>query len=233
MPPTNQPEENTEGARRAQIFHPSTNTISRVSIFGGLFILAGLVIIIGNLNTSPYLTGVDVVIEQPVQFSHEHHVSGLGIGCLYCHNSVEQSSFAGIPPTETCMTCHSQIWTNAAMLEPVRESWRTGEPIVWNRVYDLPDHVYFNHSIHVQKGVGCSTCHGQVDEMPLTWKAQSLHMEWCLGCHREPERFIRPRNEVYNMDWVAPENQIELGRRLVQEYNINVGKLTDCWVCHR
>src|SRR3712207_1279699 len=191
MPPTHQPSEPTRGARRA-LFHPSTNTISRVSIFGGLFFIAALVVVAGNLNASPYLTNVDVAIEQPVPFSHEHHVSGLGIGCLYCHTSVEQSAFAGIPPTETCMTCHSQIWVNAPMLEPVRQSFATGEPLEWNRVHDLPDHVYFNHSIHVQKGVGCATCHGRVDQMPLTWKAQPMTMGWCLSCHREPERFARP-----------------------------------------
>lgn len=233
MPPTNQPEENTEGARRAQIFHPSTNTISKVSIFGGLFFLAALVAVIGKLNVSAYVRETDVVIEQPVPFSHEHHVSGLGISCLYCHTSVEQSSFAGIPPTQTCMNCHSQIWADAPILEPVRESFRTGVPLEWNRVYDVPDFVYFNHSIHVQKGVGCSTCHGRVDQMPLTWKAQPLTMEWCLGCHREPERFLRSREEVFNMDWVAPANQLELGRRFVKERNINVEVLTDCWTCHR
>ncbi len=229
----NQPTENTEGTRRAQIFHPSTNTISKVSIFGGLFFLAALVVILGELNLSPYLTGVNVTVEQPIQFSHEHHVSGLGIDCLYCHRTVEESSFADIPPTQTCMTCHSQIWVDAPILEPVRESWRTGTPLQWSKVHDLPDHVYFNHSIHVQQGIGCATCHGQVDQMPLMQKAQPMNMAWCLDCHREPERFIRPREEVFNMNWVPREDQLTLGRRLVQEYGINKTQLTDCSICHR
>ena len=144
-------------------------------------------------------------------FSHEHHVRGLGIDCRYCHTSVEKSSFAGIPPTETCMTCHSQIWTDSPMLEPVRTSLRTNTPIRWNRVHDLPDYVYFNHGIHVQKGVGCVSCHGRVDQMPLTWKAEPMTMEWCLSCHRNPEKHLRPREEVFNMDWVPPEDQVDAG----------------------
>lgn len=218
---------------RRQIFHPATNTIARVSIFGGLFFLAALVAVLGKLNVSPYLNRANVEIDQPVPFSHEQHVSGLGISCLYCHTTVEQSSFAGMPATETCMSCHSQIWTNAEMLEPVRESFETGIPIAWNRVYDLPDHVYFNHSIHVQKGIGCATCHGRVDQMPLMRKAQPLTMQWCLNCHREPEKYVRPREEVLNMAYVPPANQLELGRRLVEEYQINKKLLTDCWTCHR
>src|SRR6059058_4403063 len=154
----------------AQIFHPSTNTIAKVTIFGAVFFLAGLLIVLIVLVRSPYITRADVVVEQPVPFSHEHHVRGLGIDCRYCHTSVESSHFAGIPSTKTCMTCHSQVWTNAALLEPVRESWRTNRPIEWNRVHNLPEFVYFNHSIHVNKGIGCSSCHGQVDKMPLMWQ---------------------------------------------------------------
>jgi Cytochrome c7 and related cytochrome c/Class III cytochrome C family len=215
----------------AQIFHRSTNTISRVSIFGALFLLAGLLWLIAALNRSSYATEEGVAREQPVQFSHEHHVSGLGIDCRYCHTSVETSAFAGIPPTDTCMNCHAYIWTESPYLEPVRHSYRTGIPIAWTRVHDLPDFVYFNHSIHVNKGVGCVTCHGRVDQMPLTWKASSLHMEWCLACHREPERFVRPREFVFSMDWKPAEDQLTLGKRLVEAYNI--ANLTSCSVCHR
>lgn len=217
----------------AQIFHPSTNTISKVSIFGGIFILAGLAWLGLTFMRSSYVTQVGVAREQPVPFSHEHHVSGLGIDCRYCHTSVETSAFAGIPPTETCMTCHSQIWSDAPILEPVRESFRTGRSIEWTRVHNLPDFVYFNHSIHISQGIGCESCHGRVDQMPLTWKAETLQMEWCLECHRAPEKFIRPREEVFTMGWEPPEDQLVLGRRLVAEYHINVQQLTNCSVCHR
>jgi hypothetical protein len=171
------------------------------------------------------------VRQQPIQFSHEHHVGGLGIDCRYCHTSVEVSAFAGLPATETCMHCHAYIWTESPFLAPVRDSFRTGQSIAWTRVHDLPDFVYFNHSIHVHKGIGCVTCHGRVDRMPLLAKAQSLQMEWCLECHRAPERFVRPREFVFRMDWQPQEDQLTLGRRLVQDYNI--ARLTTCSTCHR
>lgn len=214
----------------AQIFHPSTNTISKVSIFGGVFILAGLTWLGLTLVRSYYVTQVGLTVEQPVPFSHEHHVSGLGIDCRYCHTSVEESSFAGIPPTETCMSCHSIIWNDSPMLEPVRESFRTGASIEWIRVHNLPDFVYFNHSIHVNKGIGCETCHGRVDQMPLTRKTESLQMEWCLGCHRAPQNFIRPRDQVFTMGWEPPPDFN--GLQLVADYNVNVEQLTNCSVCH-
>jgi Zn ribbon nucleic-acid-binding protein len=166
-----------------------------------------------------------------VPFSHEHHVGGLGIDCRYCHTSVENSSFANIPPTKTCMNCHSQIWNRAPMLERVRESFRSDTSIRWIRVHDLPDYVYFNHSIHVAKGVGCTTCHGQVNKMPLMWQENSLQMSWCLDCHRHPERFVRPKSEVFSVSWQPPPNQVEMGRELVKEYNIQ--SLTSCSTCHR
>ena len=215
----------------AQIFHRSTNTLSKLSIFGAVFILAGLTWILATINRSPYLTQAGVAREQPVPFSHEHHVRGIGIDCRHCHTSVEESAFAGIPATKVCITCHSQIWADSPMLEEVRASYRTNTSIQWNRVHDLPDFVYFNHSIHVKKGIGCSTCHGQVDRMPLMWQQNTLHMEWCLECHRAPERFVRPREQVFSMNWVPPADQLELGRKLVREYNIK--KPTDCMVCHR
>jgi hypothetical protein len=215
----------------AQIFHPSTNTISRVSIFGAALIIAALSWILYVFYRSSYVTEAGVVRAQPVPFSHRHHVSGLGIDCRYCHTSVEESAFAGLPPTKTCMNCHSQIWADSPMLEPVRESFRTGRSIEWTRVHNLPGFVYFDHSIHVHKGIGCVTCHGQVDEMPLMWREESLYMEWCLECHRQPERFVRPRQYVFSMHWTPPESQLSLGRKLVKEYHI--GKLTSCSTCHR
>jgi Cytochrome c7 and related cytochrome c/Class III cytochrome C family len=217
----------------AQIFHPSTNTLSKVSIFGILFVLVGSLFLIAEINDSPYVTEATVPRDQPVQFSHEHHVAGLGIDCRYCHTSVEKSSFAGIPPTETCMTCHSQLWTNAEMLAPVRESYRTGKPVQWTRVHDLPGFVYFDHSIHVAKGIGCESCHGRVDRMPLMWKANTLQMGWCLDCHRHPEKNIRPRDEVFTMGYTPKENQGTLGPRLVKDYKVNVPQLTNCSICHR
>jgi Zn ribbon nucleic-acid-binding protein len=215
----------------AQTFHRSTNTISRVSIFGAVFVAAIGVFLLLEFNRSAYMTQTGIPREQSVPFSHKHHVNGLGIDCRYCHTSVEEADFAGIPPTHTCMTCHSQIWKDSPMLQPVRESYRTGQPLEWTRVHDLPGFVYFNHSIHVHQGVGCVTCHGQVDQMPLVWKENSLNMEWCLECHRQPERFVRPREHVFNLHWQPEENQLALGRRLVSEYGID--RPTDCYVCHR
>lgn len=214
----------------SQIFHPSTNTISRVSIFGAVFVLAALVWLLGVYSRSPYESRVGVARDQPVPFSHKHHVDGIGIDCRYCHTSVEESSFAGIPPTATCMGCHSQIWAEAPMLEPVRASFRTGEPLEWTRVHDLADFVKFDHSIHVAKGVGCQTCHGQVDQMPLMWRESTLFMEWCLDCHRHPEQYVRPRELVFDMDYGTPANQAELGARLVRDYDIE--SLTNCSICH-
>ena len=215
----------------AQIFHRSTNVLAKVSIFGAVFILAGIGWAVGAFVRSPYMTGVGVAIQQPVPFSHKHHVSDVGLDCRYCHTSGEQSSFAGIPPTKTCMNCHAQLFTDAPMLEPVRESYRTGRPMQWVRVHNLADFVYFDHSIHVKKGIGCVTCHGRVDQMPLTWRANTLFMEWCLECHRAPERFVRPREQVFSMDWEPPADQLALGKKLVAEYKIQ--KLTSCSTCHR
>jgi len=214
----------------AQIFHRSTNTIAKVSIFGGVFLLAGLGWIFYTLDRSSYNTGEGVTLAQPVPFSHAHHVAGLGIDCRYCHTSVEDAAFAGIPPTSTCINCHKLIWNDSEMLEPVRASYENDEPIRWTRVNDLPDYVYFDHSVHVKKGVGCESCHGPVDQMKLMYQAESLQMEWCLDCHRNPERFVRPKDEVFNMAWKA-ENQEELGAELVAEYHVNTRQ--SCSTCHR
>ena len=215
----------------SQIFHRSANTIAKVSIFGAVFFVAALLGLFGIISRSPWVTDAHVAREQPIQFSHERHVAGNGIDCRYCHTSVEESAFAGIPPTKTCMNCHAQIFSTSPYLEPIRHSLRTGRSIEWTRVHDLPDFVYFNHSIHVHKGVGCTTCHGPVDRMPLMMQDQSLQMEWCVGCHRNPEQYVRPREQVFSVDYVPPANQLELGRRLVAEYHIQ--KLTSCSTCHR
>ena len=215
----------------SQIFHRSANTIAKVSIFGAVFFVAGLLVVFAEVIRSPWVTEVHVAREQPIQFSHERHVGGNGIDCRYCHTSVESSSFAGIPPTRTCMNCHSQIFSNSPYLEPLRESFRSDQPIQWTRVHDLPDFVYFDHSIHLYKGIGCTTCHGQVDRMPLMWQEKSLQMEWCLDCHRNPEQYVRPRDAVFSVDYVAPPDQGALGARLVAEYQIQ--KLTSCSTCHR
>lgn len=215
----------------AQIFHRSTNTISRLSIFGGLALIAVTVAALAAINESSYISEVGVARIQPVPFSHKHHVTDDGIDCRYCHTSVEKSSFAGIPPTKICMNCHTQIWSDSEMLKPVRESFRTGQSLEWTRVHNLPGFVYFDHSIHIHKGIGCSTCHGRVDEMPLMWRENSLYMKWCLECHRNPERFVRPRQYVFSMDYQPPANQIALGEKLVKEYRIQ--KLTSCSTCHR
>lgn len=218
----------------AQIFHRSTNTISRLSIFGVLVLVIGSLWLAAAISRSSYVTEENVTRAQPVPFSHEHHVSGLGIDCRYCHTSVETSAFAGIPPTATCMNCHSQIWSGSAVLQPVRDSFQSGAPIRWTRVHNLADFAYFNHSIHVQKGVGCAACHGRVDQMPLMWQTASLQMEWCLDCHRHPEQFLRPREEVFNMAWQPPADQAALGRELIKRYNIRSAEvLTSCSTCHR
>ncbi len=217
-----------------QIFPRNANRLAWLSVFAGLLLVAELVLILAVYFRSNYFRQINVAIEQPVAFSHQLHNGVLGIDCRYCHVSVNQSYFANIPATETCMTCHSQIKTFSPKIAPVIQSYATGQPILWNKVHRVPDFVYFNHSIHVNKGVGCSTCHGQVNEMPVVWQQQAMYMGWCLNCHRNPEQYVRPRDEVYNMEYVAPANQAALGRQLVAEYGIMpADQLTNCWVCHR
>src|SRR5215216_1514399 len=200
-----------------QIFRRSANTLSKVSIFGLLSLVGALVLLAIVVARSGYATRQDIFIEQPLQFSHMHHVTDDGIDCRYCHTSVETSSFAGIPPTKTCMNCHSVLFANASFLEPVRASFRENRPLRWIRVHDLPDYVYFNHSIHVKKGIGCESCHGRVDRMPLMLQKSSLQMEWCLNCHRDPAAFIRPREEVVTMGYRPAGDQREIGERLMKE----------------
>jgi hypothetical protein len=210
------------------------------------------------LYWSPVVTNVNIAKEQPIPFSHQRHVQGNGIDCRYCHTTVETSNFAGIPPTETCMTCHSQILTDQPMFEPIMESWKTGKSMEWTRLNDLPDFVYFDHSIHVDNGIGCNQCHSnevsKIQEMRLTVKAQTFHMSWCISCHKDPAKQIRPKDQVFNMDWepgtrpttlkirnmlvgddgeAIYHSQRELGDALVKEYNVEVEQLTNCSICHR
>ncbi len=215
----------------SQIFRRSANTLSKVSIVGILLLAGGLIGLIMVLGRSSYVTRANEFVEQPLQFSHLHHVGDDGIDCRYCHTSVETSSFAGIPPTKTCMNCHSQLWSTSPFLEPVRASFRDNTPLRWIRVHDLPEFVYFNHSIHVKKGMGCETCHGRVDEMPLMVQEQSLQMEWCINCHRAPEQFVRPRSEIFTMGYRPPVPQSVVGPDLVREYGIQPS--TTCSTCHR
>src|SRR3954449_7758804 len=176
-----------------QLFRPSSNTIAKVGIVSVITLVASTIAVAYIADRGPWSTSVALAPVQPVEFSHKHHVKDDGIDCRYCHTSVETSGFAGIPATEICMSCHSQIWTTASATKPIRDSWQSGESIQWTRVHDLPDFVYFNHSIHVNKGVGCTTCHGPVDRMPLIWQEAPLQMAWCLECHNNPEAYVRPR----------------------------------------
>jgi hypothetical protein len=215
----------------SQIFHRSTNTISRLSIFGAIFVVAGALWGFAVLNRSGYATQQGVARQQPIQFSHKHHAGELGIDCRYCHAQVESASYAGIPPTATCMNCHSQIWMDSPALAPVRASWTSNEPLAWIKVHDLPDFVYFDHGIHVRKGVACEVCHGRIDRMNQVWQESSLQMEWCLDCHRNPAHYVRPREHVFDFGWTPPADQAELGRQLVEAYDIQTR--TDCTTCHR
>lgn len=217
----------------SQIFHPSMNAIARISILVAVLVVLGLAAMAYLIVRSPAATGVGIAVEQPVPFSHQQHVGGLGLDCRYCHTSVEVSNTASIPPTESCMGCHAQVAAASPALEPVRTSYADDQPLTWLRVHDLADYVYFNHAIHVQQGVGCETCHGRVDQMPVVAKMETLQMDWCLECHRDPARFVRPRDAVFIMGWEPPADQAELGAQLVAEYGIHVEQLSDCSICHR
>lgn len=218
----------------AQIFPRNANMLARLSVIGVILLVAVLIGVLWFFTRSAWARQVGEPIPQPVPFSHAFHVGGLQMNCQYCHSRVEESGFANIPSTETCMACHSVIRTDSVNLQPVRDSWENNEPIEWNKVHDVPDFVYFNHSIHIDKGVGCSTCHGRVDQMVVVAKTEPLFMSWCLDCHREPEKYVRPQSEIYNMAWEPPPNQLEVGRQLVEEYGIrSATQLTNCSICHR
>ena len=213
-----------------QIFHPRFGLFAKLILLALLVLASAAVLAWRGLTTQPHR--IDEAVEQPVPFSHKHHVGDDGIDCRYCHSTVETSAFAGIPPISTCMTCHSQLYTDQAMLKPVVDSWRSGVALHWQRVHQLPDFVYFNHSIHVAKGVGCESCHGRVDRMALTMRTQPLSMQWCLDCHRAPQNYLRPREQEFAMGW-HPQDQQTLGLALIQRYHIDTRRLTDCSVCHR
>jgi hypothetical protein len=235
-----------------QVFPKAANLFAQTMIIVTPLLLGGGAVTGMAFYRSDYTTGSREVVDQPVPFSHLHHVSQLGIDCKYCHTAVEKSGQAGFPPTKTCMNCHQQMWVGSAMLAPVRDSYKQEIPIAWNKVHNVPHYTYFNHSIHVSKGVGCYSCHGQVDNMPLVYQSKSLLMEWCLECHRAPERYLRPREEVYNLrfqasDYIDPKtgkqenpdtgkpySQLELGRKLKEEYKVREASiLTNCSICHR
>lgn len=217
----------------SQLFHPRANIVARALLLFAVFLIIGLAILAYSLLNSPIATGVGLAPVQPVAYSHQLHVGELGLDCRYCHTAVEVSNTASIPATETCMGCHAQVASDSPALAAVRESYAENKPLQWVRVHDLPDYVYFNHAIHVKQGVGCETCHGRIDQMPIVAKAQSLQMSWCLDCHRTPEKYIRPRSAVFTMGWTPPADQESAGRQLVAEYGIRVAQLMDCSVCHR
>lgn len=214
----------------AQVFKPSSNTTSRLSLLVVALVAGGAGYGLYRFNELPYVTRAYQARPQPVQFSHKHHNGELGIDCRYCHTSVEESAFAGIPPTQICMNCHSQIWKDAPILEPVRASFRTGESLEWVRVHDLADFVYFNHAAHLAKGVGCASCHGNVAEMNLTMSVEPLSMKWCLNCHNNPADFVRPKDKLFDVEWVA-DDQAAMGKKLVDEYHVD--PRIDCSTCHR
>jgi hypothetical protein len=217
----------------AQLFRPGANSIAVVVIVAIFAIPTGAIALTYFIWHSPYATDQYITRAQPVPFSHAHHVGDLGLDCRMCHTGVEKAAFAGLPSTHICMTCHSQIWTNAQMLAPVRRSYATGKPLHWQRVNRLPDYVFFDHSIHVAKGIGCAVCHGPVQRMALMRQEQPLTMGWCLSCHRHPERHIRPKDEVFNMYWTQPAEHAEQSRKLIAQYLIETSHLTDCSTCHR
>ena len=218
----------------AQLFSPGADAIYRLALLTGVACLAGIPIVAAGIVRSDYVTGVGIAPAQPVPFSHKHHSGELGVDCRYCHTTVETQATAGIPPTHTCMTCHSQIWTGSDMLKPVRDSFARDEPLQWVRLNKLPSYVYYNHSVHVTKGIGCSTCHGDVTSMQMTYRANAFEMQFCLDCHREPAKYVRPQDQVWNMTWKPPATQAPLGPdRVAQTHSQGGARLTDCASCQR
>jgi hypothetical protein len=217
-----------------QIFSRTADTWLRAIALGALLSAAAFLIAAMAFARSQYW---DVVARTPLQlvpFSHKHHVSDDGIDCRYCHTTVETSPDAGFPATHVCMTCHSQLWTKAEMLGPVRQSLAESRPIDWHRVARVPDYVYFRHDIHIAKGIACVECHGRIDRMPLTYRAKAFEMKFCLDCHRDPAPHLRPRDQIYNFEWTPPADHAALGRKLMALYHIKApGDLTSCGTCHR
>ncbi len=220
--------------KMAQIFNKSANNIARISMVLAVVLGGTAFYAYTQIARSSYLTGRYLEKQQPVQFSHKHHVGDDGIDCRYCHQTVETTASAGMPATQTCMNCHSQIWSDSPYLEPVRASFRDNKPLEWERVHDLPEYTYFNHSIHIAKGVGCSTCHGQIDNMPAVYQENTLQMEWCIACHRAPEKFIRPKKEIFNMQWQDDDLDTAERDKLKIDYKIRSKEMmTSCSTCHR
>lgn len=218
---------------RFQAFGPSANAVSRTALILLPAAALAALYLTHAAAVSEYATGSNRAPVQPLPFSHRHHASELGIDCRYCHASVEKSAFVDLPPTHTCMSCHSQVWEQAAALEPLRKSFREGIPVPWVRVNDLPGYVYFDHGRHVRQGVGCAVCHGRVDEMAAVRNVNAFTMRWCLDCHRDPAPSLRPRSEVFNMAWRPAGDALAQGRKLMSLYRINPQRMTDCTVCHR
>jgi hypothetical protein len=213
----------------AQLFPRYANALSRVAaVILALSLGAGLW---ATSCVQCSSSASAIAKTQPLSFSHQRHVGELGIDCRYCHDSVETSAFAGMPSTATCMSCHRQISADSPLLEPVRSSFKTATPLQWTRVHDLPDFTYFDHSVHLKRGVGCASCHGRVDQMPLMRRHADLSMGWCLDCHRDPTPHLRPTGEVFNMAWKPPEDQTLAGKRLADARHIQV--LEGCSYCHR
>lgn len=209
--------------------------LAKLAMLALVLAVAAAVFAWRGVTGEPHAIGAPV--EQVVPFSHKHHVGDDGIDCRYCHTSVENEAAAGIPPISTCMSCHSQLYTDQPALKPVVDSWTSGVALQWQRVHKLPDFAFFDHSIHVAKGVGCEECHGRVDTMPLTARVAPLSMKWCLDCHRDPAAHLRPRQDVFVMGWQARDHGLEqeqLGAELMREYAIRPGwQLSECSTCHR
>jgi Cytochrome c7 and related cytochrome c len=212
------------------LFTRSANTRFRLALTALALMLASIPVLLVLYMRSPDAHAQFVPVDQPIEFDHRHHVRDDGIDCLYCHSSAERSESAGVPPTEVCMGCHNQIWNDSVLIEPIRRSYFGDRPIAWNRVYALPEHVFFNHAVHVDNGVGCVTCHGRVDLMARVYKVPPLTMQWCLDCHRNPEPHLRPPEMITAMDWTPPAGEAD-GRRLAREYGVR--RLTHCTTCHR
>ncbi|MGH8018003.1 MAG: cytochrome c3 family protein [Opitutaceae bacterium] len=216
----------------SKVFPKSANTLPlKIAVF--LVVFAGTVLAGVNYYATPKYTRVGYAPVQPVPFEHSLHAGQLGIDCRYCHTHVEESDHSNVPATHTCMACHSIIKTRSPLLAPVRASYETGEPVPWVRIHKAPDYVYFSHQVHVNRGISCYECHGQVNEMPVMFQAHAQSMGWCLDCHRAPEKQIRPLDEVFNLDWHAssPEAQLEQGRELVAKWNVDPPQ--SCSGCHR
>jgi hypothetical protein len=214
----------------AALFPPWTNTVIRVVLVVlplGAFLTLGFLWI---WVRTPFFTGQNEAVTQPIEFDHRHHVADDGIDCRYCHTTVDKSPSAGYPSSEICMNCHAQVWNQSPLLDVVRSSFFTDSSLPWKRVHDLPDHVYFNHSIHVNKGVGCVTCHGRVDQMPEVMRKEPLTMGWCLGCHRDPTPNLRPREYITSMTW-RPDDARAVGAEVAKANGVHTR--TSCTTCHR